>query len=73
MVWNGWEELGKGEIVIDSAAEESVCPKEWEEKEARRRDNNRPKRAPKVIYSERGSTPWSIWRPKRVSKRPQEH
>ena len=25
-----WRKLGKGEIVVDSAAEESVCPVEWE-------------------------------------------
>ena len=27
-----WRGVGKGEIVVDSAAEESVCPKGWEEK-----------------------------------------
>ena len=29
MTWSAWVKLGKGEITIDSAAEESVCPKEW--------------------------------------------
>jgi hypothetical protein len=26
---SGWRKIGAGEITIDSAAEESVCPKEW--------------------------------------------
>jgi hypothetical protein len=26
---SGWRKIGKGEITIDSAAEESVCPKDW--------------------------------------------
>ena len=27
---DGWKHIGTGEICIDSAAEESVCPEEWE-------------------------------------------
>ena len=27
---DGWRQAGVGEITIDSAAEESVCPEEWE-------------------------------------------
>ena len=26
---SGWRKIGQGEITIDSAAEESVCPKDW--------------------------------------------
>ena len=26
---NGWTRRGRSEVTVDSAADESVCPKEW--------------------------------------------
>ena len=32
-----WKSVGLGEITVDSAAEESVCPKNWGSAASRRR------------------------------------
>ena len=39
-----WEPIGHGEITVDSAAEESVCPKKWGDAYEMRRPSTMAKR-----------------------------